>query len=204
MWLNYADMNDDRLLPTAGPSWTNTFSDTGWSTVNSWAEYASVAKTMGGPFGKHRIGNYDYRYNALLLCPSSGGVENPQSDYYNYVPIIVTYSYNGYFIDKTRQYGHSLDKITQLANFASKALVLIDDWRPGKSDSLGRIANAQSITTVSDNNFLSIGTNGAHGRNANQLFADGHAEGKDTIIVEKDENSLRFWKTGNSKEFAFK
>jgi len=202
-WLSYAENNNDQILTTMGATGTANFSGTGWSRPQSWAEYASVSKFMGSSFIKQKIGTRDYYANEILLCPSSRGFENSQNNFYNNIPIVVSYSYNTYFIAKVREYGNSLDKITQLANFASKVLVLMDDWKhPARKSGSNRVEASQSFYKVAVETNLSLGAYGAHGKSANQLFADGHAEGRESVIVEQDENTLRFWKTGKSKELA--
>ena len=202
-WLSYAENNDDHILTTMGATNTANFAGTGWSRPQSWAEYASVSKFMGSSFLKQTVGKYTYNANEILLCPSSRGFENSQNLFYNNIPIAVSYGYNTYFIAKVRQYGNSLDKITQLANFASKVLVLMDDWKhPARKSGKNRVEASQSFSTVAVETNLSLGSYGAHGKSANQLFADGHAEGRESVIVEQDENTLRFWKTGKSKELA--
>jgi prepilin-type processing-associated H-X9-DG protein len=168
----------------------------------------AIRSQWGGEQKIYYSGSTAYYYLDILHCPSAK-INNAWNN--NGMRVMGSYRYN-YFLGslgKTRNqtyYAGTLQKITQLSKHASKTVVIFDDWRSEiRANSIysgsGRQDYGVTMTYLSTTKFPNIGIYGAHGQNANQLFADGHVEGKSTFTTTED-NYLRIWKSDTLKEFS--
>ena len=184
-WTAYATENDDCVLPMRlactlmldGPVTQSGF---------SWSEYIAASESFGpAKKGKNLIDQYPDVFSAIqpqMICPEEGE-ENAKVNY-NKFPTRRSYSYNGYLAttDATDRTSY-LMKITRCGGFASRAIVMLDDWKYRESWSRAndRYQLSAIISYTMSAPYLNIGPYGAHGRNANQLFVDGHVEGLEKL-----------------------
>jgi len=189
-WFQYSDDHAGVLLPSELNSGFASQTSTGW---RNWAEHAS-ASTDFGPINQLK-GLYSANpdvlgyVNKILVCPAAPEIHAIK---YNHIPIKLTYAYNHYLnaqYAKTSTNYISMD--TQFSKHVSKLLVLVDDWHPAKSLAAAfyRGAGAFSLRGASALLYPSIGPYGVHGRNANQLFADGHTEAQSFFYVAKNSDT---------------
>ena len=115
---------------------------------------------------------------------------------YNTWPIANCYAYNFFYNPRTSKGNlalptYSIAKSVQIRN-ASKALLLCDDWKgPSNQTALGYFntdgdnakGGAQALSYVGPKSKASIGLLGAHGKNANMAFADGHVNAQNFFYV---------------------
>ena len=140
------------------------------------------------------VENDNVRKLSYMVCPSDtyGGYA------YNKRPSMVSYAYNqGINCMGNKPWtGGDMDtkfttmkKRSQKNPHMSKSLVLIDHWTGGLDTSPTKIRQRKPESMV--NGFstsypaaaTNIGAYGAHGKNANQLFFDGHAAGQSYVTV---------------------
>ena len=186
-WLEYADANKEWMLPDA---LQGSFA-VGSSTKNelTWCEYMAWSK-MFGPIrkeGRNALQKWsDYGYvPALQSCPASS---ESDSSRYSQFPMIGSYTYNRYL---------SRQKINVTGKVAHQTVVMLDDWRkaPDRSRSDSDWMNF-AFKCFLDKTRPNVGTVGAHGNNANQLFVDGHAEPLSFIYTARNASytySLQIW-----------
>lgn len=183
-WQTYTDVSKNFLLSSTGEDKV-IFHTPGWSSFQTyhWYEYASNAKNLLGDCG-NQVGYYSHYpsqrgfYNKLLWCPSDNS-----APIYDHIITKNSYSYN-YFISSflARQYpGEFLAKLEQASTKTSRIMVVTDDWHPlsrasGRSSEVKQYRNYHLGMLMSPvaAGYPSIGPYGAHGRNANTLYADGH------------------------------
>lgn len=187
-WTQYNDDHDGQLMPSSFGTKYNVP-----TTVKGWGEYASWAQRFGGPgtLTKGVSTSSPKAYgavNPLLICPSAvarGG----RVLRHNHMPCKLTYAYN-YWLSPIESNGnqsepkYSIFKTSQVIDPAH-TLIQVDDWAP-ESSKVGttyRGAGTQALKMISSTLALQIGAMGAHGRNANMGFADGHANAQDFFYV---------------------
>ena len=198
-WLGYADENDDQML--IGDTSTVGAKAYNHVTARGWLEYCLRHK-MFNPYYNVKTPDGAAATHDLLLCPSA----NPSNYWaHNSYRAATSYRYNFYLNSIRNGYADIVRKTTQLSKYASKTLVLLDDWRPeikknNLGDKNGRLGYGSTIYKLTDN-YFNIGRYGAHGRNANQLMADGHVEGKESITVTEGD-LLKIWTATTLKEFT--
>ena len=215
LWSQYSIDHDDQLLPSyllkGGFA-----SDEG--APKRWSEFMCRSKYMGkGPAVSGMHGSTKGYTHPLLVCPT--GFSRKNLVVYNTFPIRNAYAYNFWFNphgDKGTRIlqNYTLNKITQIQR-SSKTMALVDDWNKdttpaayrGYYSSEGIKGGTHSLQKVGLEGKMSIGTRGAHGRNASMLFADGHANPQDffytTKVYHTDGSSLIMWKGGDIIENRF-
>ena len=186
-WQMYASDNDERMLPDALRGSFAVGSST--KTELTWCEYMAWSKTFGSvrKEGANALKKWaDYGYVPdLQFCPASS---EDESSRYNHFPMISSYTYNRYL---------SNQKMKVVAKVTPKALVMLDDWRkaPDRSRSDSDWLNF-ALKCFLDRTRPNVGSFGAHGKNANQLFVDGHVEPLSFIYTARNSSyvhSLQIW-----------
>ena len=187
MWNMYSDANNDYYYNSfCSPA--NTARPWEWQWAERLCWYG--IQEFGSPVITGRvIDSQNVRTMKYLVCPadSSGGYT------YNKRPTMISYAYNqGINCMGNKPWtGGKMDtlyttmrKRSQKNPYISRSLVLIDHWKGGINANGKR--NAESMV----NGFSSalphatnVGRFGAHGKNANQLFFDGHAAGESSVTV---------------------
>lgn len=195
-WQMYADNNGEWMLRDA---LTGSFKvGTSTKTELTWCEYMAWSKM--GPLekeGKNAVAKWssDYGYfPSLQFCPTS---QEADSSRYNHFPMVSSYTYNRYLSGK---------KIGNATKVAHKTMVMIDDWRKA----VDRSRSDSDWMNFAFKCFLSktrpnVGSVGAHGKNGNQLFADGHAAALPFIYTAKNASydySLEIWSGNTITEYT--
>ena len=201
-WMQYSGDYDDVLLPSylAGKGYLGANSRAG-----NWAENLCTNSYWGkGPSVKRMYSTSTGYTNRLLQCPTAMA-----QDYkwrrYNAFPITNCYAYNFFYNPRTSKGNlalppYSIAKSVQIRN-ASKALLLCDDWKgPSTQTALGYFTTdgdnckggAQALSFVGPNSKASIGLLGAHGKNANMAFADGHVNAQNFFYVSTEGSGSGF------------
>ncbi len=188
-WLQYADSYGERILPHAlkGSFKVGNVN----KTELTWCEYMAWSKSFGPvKEGQNVLAKWsDYGYvPALQSCPTSSPADSSR---YNHFPMISSYSYNFYL---------SNQKIGSMKN-AQQTIVLLDDWKkaPDRSRSDSDWIN-YALKCFLEKTRPNVGNFGAHGKNANQLFVDGHVEPLPFIYTAQNSSyahSLQVW-SGNA------
>ncbi len=184
-WTAYATENNDWVLPVTqtctlmldGPVTQSGF---------NWSEYIAASEIFGpAKKGKNLIDQYPDVFSAInpqMICPEEG--EKNAKVNYNKFPTRRSYSYNHYLSTTMNTDRTSfLMKITRCGGFTSRAIVMLDDWkyRESWSRAADRYQQSAIISYSMTAPYLNIGSYGAHGRKANQLFVDGHVEGLEKL-----------------------
>ena len=182
-WLMYADANDDNILPAYQET---TAGKRIWSTYAATHSEFGPSQVINGYNPAKNSATDKVNVNPVLTCPSDSNLTVTSDDLWT----ASSFSYNWWFGDfeiKNDQSKAFLQK-TGKTNVASKALVLIDDWDPKRvSDNRKRRAVYKYEGGLIATGFQ-IGSNGAHGQNANELFMDGHVEAVRTLYAVSDGN----------------
>jgi len=131
-------------------------------------------------------------------------------------PTKFSYGYNYYLGTEADFKTPYLQKLGKARGYASRAVVMLDDWKMHETRSRGSgymMHNAIRGLSLSLATFyVNIGPYGAHGRKANTLFVDGHAEGVEEIHTGADitssggtlyDYSLAIWLNRNPKIFKY-
>lgn len=187
MWNMYADANKDYYLNSFCSN-ANTARPWEWQ----WAErlcWYGIPE-FGSPVITGRvIDSQNVRTMKYLVCPadSSGGYT------YNKRPTMISYAYNQgincmgvkpWTGGKMDTLFTTMKKRSQKNRYVSRSMVLIDHWKGGINANGKR--NAESMVNGFSSNLphaTNVGRFGAHGKNANQLFFDGHAAGESAVTV---------------------
>lgn len=204
-WNVYADSYNDYLLSSDGLPIVNT--RTGGKHANGqWCETAAYGSA--GLLGSYKLVTKNIGsgtpspqtsyYYSTLVCPS----DTFQGAYqYNSSAIVTSYAYNVFINCRNKSFAGWGTKyvppyLTLLAKRSVKntrpaqTLVLGDHWRGGLRDGELRAPNhtLTHFKTYADStvDFFNLGSMGAHGRNMNMLFYDGHAAGQSYIGAHKD------------------
>ena len=214
-WALYASNYDDNILPTQ-LSCTLTL-DTVKTNPYYWNEYISASGEFGGARTGYIISQYSNKYAAILptmICPEEG--EDKARVDFNYFPTKLSYSYNFYmaYTTSTDFSSSYLQKLGSARGYASKAVVMLDDWKHydlWKSSRGGSYARNAIRGLKQVGGYTNIGPYGAHGKKANALFVDGHVEGVEKLWSSKDlkkdgstayDDSLAVWLNRNLHEFS--
>ncbi len=198
-WNMYADTYNEYLLSSTDIPGLNTINK--MQQTFSWVEAIALARVFdlqGFKTIKKRADGTvkNALRNGSLVCPSDKfeGV-----NYYNY-PVVLSYGYN-HFINSMNKYPWGVTNGVTLLSKRSvknsrpdKTVVLGDNWRSGinETGSQPDRRNASNVLTCfytladSATNFSNIGTMGAHGRNMNMLYYDGHAAGGKFLAAKKN------------------
>ena len=183
-WTMYASNYDDDILPWTLPS-TLTLDTKKTRTDYRWCEYMSASGDFGTANKGYVLSKYPTTYGAILptlVCP-----EEPEGNprvAFNRFPIRLSYSYNFYLATTDPFKSVFMQKLASGGKCASRAIVMMDDWKYYDRWSRSTFYIGSSIVALTRSNYyLNVGTYGAHGRNANQLFVDGHVEEKDSVEV---------------------
>ena len=192
-WSSYSDNNYGELFPSGGRHYAEKVYS-GWM---NWSEYAS-SNTAFGSFTKSRFSpaypTVDGYVNKILVCPTD---KKPLK--YNHILIKNSYAYNHFLGQQGKRANPDyICKVSQAARLGSKILVLVDDWNPNHTLAAAyyRGGGGHTLMRANASMYVSIGPFGAHGQKANQLFADGHAEGRSSFFVAQNSemtNSLSVW-----------
>ena len=194
-WMQYSGDYDDVLLPSylAGKGYLGANSRAG-----NWAENLCTNSYWGkGPSVKRMYSTSTGYTNRLLQCPTAMA-----QDYkwrrYNAFPITNSYAYNFFYNPRTSKGNlaipqYSIAKSVQIRN-ASKALLLCDDFDSSVQRAHGYFTTdgddarggAQALSFVGPKTKASIGLRGAHGKNANMAFADGHVNAQNFFYVDTE------------------
>ena len=190
-WSMYSDANNDYYFNSACD---NSSTSRPWTW--QWIEriYWYGVPEFGTPVNTDRIvDTRNVPKLSYMVCPSDtyGGYS------YNKRPSMVSYAYNQGIscVGKKPWTGGDMDtkytamrKRSQKNPYMSKSLVLIDHWTGGVNAKGQR--NAESLVNGFSSSYPTAATNigayGAHGKNANQLFFDGHAAGQSYVTVYED------------------
>ena len=217
LWMQYS--NDyGELLPSFLPNGGYMYE--GSKTPKCWSEFMCRSSLMGKSRSvpkMHRDGSTGYTH-PLLACPTGTAVRAKVR--YNRFPIRNDYAYNFWFnsynLSNELSSQYTLKKMSQIRH-SGKALVLVDDWNWASEAqtyrgyiepklTTGCKGGAQALQKVALGGYVNIGVNGAHKRNANMLFADGHANSQNffytTNTFHSDGSSLITW-VGNIRETMF-
>ena len=215
-WTIYASTYDDTVLP-AGMSWEVKLNNVTKKDVFYWHEYM----TLGGEFGAAKMGyvvsNWATTYGAILpglICPEEG--EDKARQHFRIFPTKLSYAYNYYLATVGSFKGAYLQKLSKARGYASRAVVMLDDWKLHETRSRANgYMPCNAIRSLAPSNvsyFVNIGPYGAHGRKANTLFVDGHAEGVEELHTGADinstggteyDNSLAIWLNRNPRIFKY-
>ena len=172
----------------------------------NWSEYASRYNIFGSSQKVEKLYNNktDGFVAETLICPSAAA-SNATGVNYHHFPIKRSYSYNCYInirnkvnatTDKDRS--RNLGKLTEMTE-PSISMIMLDDWRYSKfgSPSPASYRDCHAIKGITDTIFPPFGNYGTHGRQANVLFGDGHAETTATFTVLTSDgdyaNSFAIW-----------
>ena len=207
LWVQYSGDFDDILLPCYLKK-GGFVANVGGTTPKRWSEFMTKSNYMGkGPAEKNMYNNTTTGYtHPLLICPT--GRTRKGMVQYNAFPIRNFYAYNFWF----NSFGdsnslalpqYSLAKMSQMRESA-KTMVLVDDWNRSSAPAAyrgyysadGLKGVGHCLQKVDKDGKISIGDTGAHGRNANMLFADGHANAQDffyTTNTYHSKGSLIVW-----------
>ena len=203
-WMKYIDDNDG-VLPPVRTSFSSSLpgynNPAGEPQCRSFTEWMCGAPGYGVQQSYYINGNQLVRYNDLLICPSDKleGVTGQDS-----FRLKTSYSFNACF-----RSGFDTVKLSNISKNITQSLVCTDDWYPevarqglrNKEDY--RYSGGYSIQRIVADYYPNIGRYGAHGKNANQLFVDGHVEGKSTFTVkDSNKNSLDVWFASSLKEIS--
>jgi len=214
-WTAYALSNNDRIM-SSQQSWTLLVDKPKTSKLFMWFEYIAAS----GEFGKASRGYLIPKYRTdfavvlpLLVCPEEGIEKSVQ---YNCFPTRLSYSYNFYLASPSSSTDFTvpyLQKLSSVRSYASKTVVMMDDWKyRTKWSRSGGFLNRSIRGIMRNNYYLNIGPYGSHGRKANTLFVDGHVEGIEKVQVSEDIgssgstlfwNSLAIWLNRNPREFSY-
>ena len=192
LWVQYSGDFDDVLLPcylrTGGFVMD---ANAGSQKPHSWDEFMTKSTYMGrGKAEPKAYNNTNTVFiHPLLICPT--GRSRKSLITYNRFPMRTAYAYNFWFNSHGASKNlvlpqYSLSKMSQMRESA-KTMVLVDDWNRTSSPAAYRgyysaddcKGGAHALQKVDKDGKISIGDTGAHGRNANMLFADGHANAQD-------------------------
>ena len=187
-WLMYAGENDDWVLPVYNNFSPVTVGGTSYTKL-TWNEYLCASGRAGAArIEKGLIAEWPSNVaftSPMLLCPESTEEINNRS-FANQASLI-SYAYNfwlGREVDGNES-AYFMNKAGKYASTASKTLLMVDDWRDkdGRTNT-NRAKNAVkhwygTYSALRPN----IGDYGAHGKNANMSFTDGHAETRSTFYV---------------------
>ena len=200
-WNIYADSYNDYLLSSSGLPIRNMRNNAVY-TNGQWCETAAFgSNALLGSFKtvKKQIDGTvkDAYFYSTLVCPS----DTFQGTYhFNADAIVLSYAYNN-FINAMEKYPWGQKEgVTLLAKRSvrnsrpSKSIVLGDHWRAGTRNTSDQMEErkASHVFTYfqtyaeSQTDFFNIGSMGAHGRNMNTLYYDGHAAGSDRIGAKKN------------------
>ena len=193
-WAQYSSDYDDMLYPSR-------LNGTGYPATTSaknWAENAVRDKFWGGGGAKvaKLYNGKDGAYTIPILeCPTA--MAKGKGRKWNAFAIINSYAYNFFYNPRTKlgtlaTPSTSIARISQITN-PSKALALVDDWANPSTAQTARgefstdgdssPGAAQAFSWVGPKAGTSTGAYGAHGKNANMAFADGHANAQSTFYV---------------------
>ena len=184
-WTMYTSNYDDYILPWALPC-TLTLDTEKTRTDYRWCEYMSASGDFGTANKGYVVSKWPTTYGAILptlICPEEP--EGSPRATFNRFPIRLSYSYN-FYLASTGNRGKSsyLQKLSSAGAYASRAIVMLDDWKYYDRWNRSTYFWGDCIRAVTSSNYyLNVGSYGAHGRNANQLYIDGHVEGKDSVEV---------------------
>ena len=212
-WTMYASNYDDCILPTE-MSCTLTLNGTAYTRAYFWNEYMAASKEFGSAREGYLISQYADKFaliQSTLVCPEEG--EERARITYNRFPTRLSYSYNYYLSNTDPFTGNCLVKLGAARGYASKAIVMLDDWRNHELWNRGGGYNKNAIKGVKTSlgGYMNIGSNGAHGKKANALFVDGHVEGIEKLQLSKQvdesgqtlyDHSLAIWQNRNPHEFS--
>ena len=188
-WMMYADANDDNVLPvqqvtTAGK--------------RIWASFAAPRSEFGSSqtikgYGTQTSATDSVIVNPIFTCPSDRHMSASAVD----VWVATSFSYNywlGYDAGEAPGKASSvfLAKVGK-TNVASKTMVLVDDWYTPRTG--GSVRDRRAIKKYEGGlqaNGFQVGSIGAHGQNANQLFSDGHVEARSSFFAVNDDSTAYY------------
>ena len=207
LWMRYSNDYDEQLLPSFLPNGGYIYEGTA-AQPKCWSEFMCRNTMMGKSQSVPRMyynksnGKYSTGYtHPLLTCPSGTAFKSKVR--YNRFPIRNDYAYNFWFNSYNKSDAlstrYTLMKMSQIRK-SSKALTLVDDWNWAKEAqtyrgyiepkaTTGCGGGAQALQKVALGGNVNIGINGAHKRNANMLFADGHGSLQDFFYTTKTYHS---------------
>lgn len=218
LWSQYS--NDyGQLLPSFMPNGGYVYEGSA-AKPKCWSEFMCRSTLMGkgrAVAKMYKDTNTGYTH-PLLAYPT--GTARRSKVRYNRFPIRNDYAYNFWF-NSYNSSGelsskYTLMKMSQIRR-SGKTMVLVDDWNWAKEAqtyrgyiepkaTTGCGGGAQALQKVALGGSVNIGINGAHKRNANMLFADGHANSQDFFYTTKtfhsDGSSLITWE-GDIRETKF-
>ena len=196
-WIAYADTNDEVALP--GYLDTAQFNVDYTSTLINWSEYFS---RYGAMKGEKITGLYPDRPKVdgwetkTLICPSAEAAGEPIARY-DHFPIKLAYSYNAYIniMLKVTSAANSDNKIRFMGklpemHMPSATMIMMDDWRLRLiATQSATLRTRHGIKAIQMTSYPSLGDYGAHGRKANVLYGDGHADTTATFqLVESNQD----------------
>ena len=187
-WNIYSDDNRDYYMSGKNPD------------GKSWIDKLALEKWFGDTI-KTSIKGLDNKVPIsypFLMCPSDAA----PGFSYNYYPFVYSYGYSAHFghefawasLKNKANYHLQVSRSSNLPE-PGKTLIMADHWTSGinangtrKLDGLLKWYNNGSQIDIS------IGDKGAHGKGLNQLFADGHAEWRNKVGVNKGmSNMFNIW-----------
>lgn len=205
-YLEYAGANDDSVIPEQVKIPQGSSSLAASAEKLRWYEY--MAENNIGGSSRKMTGLYASQmdkegyFMETMFCPSSGAITS--RSFFNYFPVAFSYTYNG-MLSYTWGGTRTMRKLSAASRNVSKTMVFADDWKPaGKSYNNTSYINTIAYLGLDSSLLPNIGSNGAHGRNANQLFLDGHVEGLEFFYTIDDgtlTDSLALWLPGTVKQY---
>ena len=219
-WAIYASTYDDDILPT-WMSWEVTLNNVvkkGYydNKPFHWKDYMILSGEFGGAKMGYLVSNWATTYGAILpglICPEEG--EDKARQVFNMFPTKLSYSYNFYLGSEGDFKTPYLQKLGNTRGYASRAVVMLDDWKmhETRSRTTGiQLYDALRGLSTSATFYVNIGPYGAHGKKANTLFVDGHAEGVEEFSCSDDitstggtnfNYSLAIWLNRSPKIFKY-
>lgn len=191
-WNMYSNDYNEYILPSRMPGSFKLGTTSSTRTWLLWNEYMAWSKQFGPvKEGKGVVEKWssDYGYiPSLLICPKS----KPANNYsFSFVALQNSYAYNFFLSNAEVSLPGYKTRIANYPGPLSKTLVMMDDWR--FVNEISRASNYVVDRTLramdAPHSFRpNIGPYGAHGRNANQLFMDGHVDLSDSIYTASSVN----------------
>lgn len=190
VWMNYCADNDDCIFGSL--TWDDKVRGDGKPAI--WCEYLYANKLI--PFGQtEKIGSTPVRSAKLLVCPST---PVPLFNY-NYYAIFLSYGYNGHMgavTFSTAGIPSGTERWTKLSEknpYISRTTLWVDKW-VCTVNGTEKSAVARDVMKWHYRHYnASIGADAAHSGGANQVYADGHVEMKNTTLCQGSERLTNVW-----------
>ncbi len=207
-WMAYAGDHDEYLLGSQVHDKSIRNDGTNDAT---WAEYALVKKIVPTASGILTAGSTTTTYwSKLLLCPAN---TNPVV-WHRVRRLQISYGYNIYIGQRNFDLGTTpstwtkqmWQKLSSRNPYTNRTTVLTDKWSYVANRNNG--AQPSGVTNASgyykNQLYASIAQDRAHSGGQNSLYADGHVDSVNYVLMETDNNTVALWRAtgpGNIKEF---